>query len=54
MYRYIEEYRSEVSCMTFVGLSKKLVTGHDDGSVRLWDLDTAGLYKLNPAPGFQA
>ena len=31
---------SEVACMAYVSLSATLVTGHDDGSVRLWDLDT--------------
>jgi WD40 repeat protein len=45
--RVFEEYRSEVSCMTFAGLSKKLVTGHDDGSVRLWDLDTGSTVNLH-------
>ena len=44
--RVFEEYRSEVSCMTHVGLSKKLVTGHDDASVRLWDLDTGSTVNL--------
>lgn len=44
--RVFEEYRSEVSCMTFVGMSRRLVTGHDDGSVRLWDLDTGSTVNL--------
>jgi len=32
--------------MAYVSLSATLVTGHDDGSVRLWDLDTGSTINM--------
>eukprot|EP00798_Chlamydomonas_sp_ICE-L_P028022 gene28022-31123_t len=39
--RVLEEERSEMSAMTFYEAWSILVTGHDNGDIRLWDLDTA-------------
>jgi WD40 repeat protein len=45
--RILEEHRSDLVCMRFCESRNTLVTGHDNGTVRLWNLDTARYHTLN-------
>eukprot|EP00899_Mesostigma_viride_P020246 jgi/Mesvir1/28222/Mv04771-RA.1 len=40
------EYRSEISAMMFLLSRKQLVTGHDDGTIRLWNMDTGSTINM--------
>ena len=44
--RLLEEYSTEISSMTFIEGRNSVVTGHDDGTIRLWDLDTGSTINL--------
>ncbi|GMH37101.1 hypothetical protein BSKO_04974 [Bryopsis sp. KO-2023] len=38
--RCLTERQSEISCMTFSEKENTLIVGHDDGVIRLWNMDT--------------
>eukprot|EP00242_Pyramimonas_sp_CCMP2087_P012444 CAMPEP_0198221630 /NCGR_PEP_ID=MMETSP1445-20131203/84479_1 /TAXON_ID=36898 /ORGANISM="Pyramimonas sp., Strain CCMP2087" /LENGTH=623 /DNA_ID=CAMNT_0043899849 /DNA_START=468 /DNA_END=2336 /DNA_ORIENTATION=- len=44
--RTLEEHRSDLVCMRFCESRNTLVTGHDNGTVRLWNLDTASTINM--------
>ena len=44
--RVLTERRSEVACMTFVSSRGILATGHDDGCLRLWNVDTGSTINM--------
>ncbi|PNH10255.1 Outer row dynein assembly protein 16 [Tetrabaena socialis] len=44
--RVMDEVKSEVSAMTFYEGWNILVTGHDNGDIRLWNLDTSNTVTL--------
>ena len=43
---------SEISCMTFLVKSCLVATGHEDGSIRLWNLDISSSVLLK-SPKYQ-
>ncbi|KAL6753225.1 WD40-repeat-containing domain protein [Haematococcus lacustris] len=45
--RVLHEEQSEISAMTFYEAWNILVTGHDNGDIRLWDMDTASSHTLS-------
>ena len=44
--RVLKEDRSEISSITCLRSRSKIVSGHDDGSLRLWNLDTGSTTNL--------
>ena len=44
--RVLKEDRSEISAITCLRSKSKIVSGHDDGSLRLWNLDTGSTTNL--------
>ncbi|KAK3282643.1 hypothetical protein CYMTET_9628 [Cymbomonas tetramitiformis] len=44
--RVLQEDRSEISCMVYSEGKSTLVTGHDNGCIRLWNLDTQSTINL--------
>uniref|UniRef100_A0A7S0MZX6 Uncharacterized protein n=1 Tax=Pyramimonas obovata TaxID=1411642 RepID=A0A7S0MZX6_9CHLO len=44
--RTLEEHRSDLASMRFCEAHNVLVTGHDDGTVRLWNLDTSSTINM--------
>ncbi len=44
--RVLKEDRSEISAITCLRSRSKIVSGHDDGSLRLWNLDTGSTTNL--------
>ncbi|KAK9807011.1 hypothetical protein WJX72_010761 [[Myrmecia] bisecta] len=44
--RLLRETRSEISVMTFYEQGNMPITGHDDGTIRLWTLDTGSTINM--------
>jgi len=42
----LEETRSEIACLCHSSLCDMLLTGHDDGSIRIWNVDTGSTITL--------
>jgi len=43
----LEERRSEISCLHHSPLCDMLLTGHDDGSIRIWNVDSGSTVTLS-------